>query len=63
MTRCSSETVRDYFAKYGAVANCELMLDRATGKSRGFGFVTFDDKEVRDLEFNCVCADGGFVRS
>merc|ERR1740117_2052933 len=41
----TEQTVRDYFAKYGAVANCELMLDRATGKSRGFGFVTFDDKE------------------
>jgi RNA recognition motif-containing protein len=30
----------DLFSQYGAVADVKLILDQATGRSRGFGFVT-----------------------
>ncbi len=32
--------VRDAFAKAGEVTDVHIVLDRATGQSRGFGFVT-----------------------
>jgi RNA recognition motif-containing protein len=32
-------TVRDLFATHGAVESVSLILDRDTGKPRGFGFV------------------------
>ena len=39
-------TVRTYFEGFGAVDVCELMLDRTTGRSRGFAFVTMNSAEV-----------------
>lgn len=35
--------LRDYFTKYGGVSECTLKTDPATGRSRGFGFVLFDE--------------------
>jgi len=32
-----------YFSRYGEVIDCVVMKNPATGKSRGFGFVTFRD--------------------
>ena len=37
--------LQDYFAQAGAVTSVNLMLDKATGKSRGFGFVEFATAE------------------
>jgi cold-inducible RNA-binding protein len=33
--------LQDYFAQVGVVTSVNLMLDRATGRSRGFAFVEF----------------------
>ena len=33
--------LQDLFAQAGSVTNVSLMLDRATGRSRGFAFVEF----------------------
>jgi len=42
----TADTVSEYFKKFGEIEQCNLMLDRVTGKSRGFGFVTFATKEA-----------------
>lgn len=42
------ERLRDYFSKYGEVLDCVVMRDAATGKSRGFAFLTFADPNVVD---------------
>ena len=31
------------FEKFGAITEAKVITDRATGRSRGFGFVTFND--------------------
>jgi len=40
--------LKDYFSQYGGVTECLLVKDKATGQSRGFGFVTFDDTDTVD---------------
>jgi RNA recognition motif-containing protein len=39
----SSDDLRDAFAQFGQVTSCEVMMDRETGRSRGFGFVEMAD--------------------
>ena len=46
LTLTSQETLRDYFARFGELADCVIMQDKNTGKFRGFGFVTFRDATV-----------------
>src|SRR5437763_13200154 len=40
--------LQDLFEQHGAVAEASLMMDRMTGKSRGFAFVTMNDKAQAD---------------
>jgi cold-inducible RNA-binding protein len=35
--------LQDLFEQHGKVSEVSLMMDRMTGKSRGFAFVTMDD--------------------
>ena len=35
--------MRAFFSKYGKVVDATVMVDRETGRSKGFGFVTFED--------------------
>ena len=37
--------LQDLFEQHGAVNEVHLMMDRMTGKSRGFAFVTMNDDE------------------
>ncbi len=37
--------IEEACAAYGTVTACSLMLDRATGRSRGFAFVTMSSEE------------------
>jgi RNA recognition motif-containing protein len=39
----TEDEFRDFFAAYGALVDSVVMFDRETGRSRGFGFVTFED--------------------
>ncbi|CAL9733439.1 nuclear polyadenylated RNA-binding protein 4 [Monosporozyma servazzii] len=38
----------EFFARYGNIIDAQLMLDKDTGRSRGFGFVTYDSPEAVD---------------
>ncbi|CAJ1382906.1 unnamed protein product [Effrenium voratum] len=39
----SSDGLKAHFEQFGAISDCVVMTDRETGRSRGFGFVTFED--------------------
>lgn len=44
----SEERLKDYFSKYGSIAETVIVKDRATGRARGFGFVSFSDPSSVD---------------
>ncbi len=37
------EDLRDFFTPYGEVVSAQVIMDKDTGKSRGFGFVVMKD--------------------
>ena len=39
----TSEGLNRAFAQFGEVTDAKVITDRETGRSRGFGFVTFSD--------------------
>jgi cold-inducible RNA-binding protein len=42
----SEEELRNAFAAYGAVDTVSIVMDRMTGRSRGFGFVEMSDNSA-----------------
>ncbi len=48
----SSDGLLQAFEAYGEVVEAKVIMDRETGRSRGFGFVTFaqDDDAARAIE-------------
>ena len=58
------ESLKDYFSQFGEVMECTVMRDGATGRSRGFGFLTFKDpKTVNIVMVKEHYLDGKIVRS
>lgn len=39
----TNDTLKQAFGGFGSVDGAEVVLDRETGRSRGFGFVTFQN--------------------
>ncbi len=61
----TDDGLRDAFAEFGEVIDAKVVLDRETGRSRGFGFVTFahDDEALRACEeMNEATLDGRSIR-
>ncbi|WOL03516.1 glycine-rich RNA-binding protein RZ1A-like [Canna indica] len=40
--------LKDAFQKFGHLTEAKVVLDKFSGRSRGFGFVTFDDKDAME---------------
>lgn len=55
----TEQDFRRYFQEFGRTTDAVVMMDRDTQRSRGFGFVTFEE-EVRELR---VCDDGVWTLS
>ena len=42
------DELRNAFAQYGEVTSARVVMDRETGRSRGFGFVEMPDEDGRN---------------
>ena len=40
---CTADDLRELFSQHGNVASAQVVSDRETGRSRGFGFIEMDD--------------------
>ncbi len=57
--------LREAFEQYGAVADSKVILDRESGRSRGFGFVTFEEEDAAKAaraEMDGQTLDGRTIR-
>lgn len=57
--------LRDAFEQYGEVSDAIVITDRDTGRSRGFGFVTFEnagDAQTAMDEMNGATLDGRAIK-
>jgi RNA recognition motif-containing protein len=55
----TDEDLKDFFADYGEVSSAKVIMDKFTGKSRGFGFVEMPDdaaakKAISELDNGLV---------
>ncbi len=56
----SEEELRDFFSQYGNIEDLKIINDYQTGRSKGFGFITFssDEEGEKALAANGVELDG-----
>ncbi|GMV13946.1 MAG: RNA-binding protein [Polyangiaceae bacterium] len=57
----TEDVLMDVFAKVGSVTEAKLIIDRESGRSRGFGFVTMassDDAQRAIAQLNGADLDG-----
>ncbi|KAH0662711.1 hypothetical protein KY284_027642 [Solanum tuberosum] len=47
-TKTTEESFKEYFSKFGQVADSVLMRDKDSGRRRGIGFVIYADPEIAD---------------
>lgn len=40
------QALEDLFKDFGSVASAKVIMDRETGRSKGFGFVEFEDDDA-----------------
>jgi len=43
--KTSEKQLADFFSFYGKVVECKIIIDKVTQKSKGYGFVTFENVE------------------
>ncbi|CAJ0847415.1 8701_t:CDS:2, partial [Entrophospora sp. SA101] len=46
----TEEEFKEYFSQFGVVKDATLMVDRDTGRPRGFGFITFESSEPVEVK-------------
>ncbi|GER51161.1 RNA-binding (RRM/RBD/RNP motifs) family protein [Striga asiatica] len=56
-TPVSEDEFKGFFSKYGKVVEHEIIRDHVTKRSRGFGFIVFDNEQVVDS----ILADGNMI--
>lgn len=44
--RTTKEELEQAFSQYGEVTSCKVIMDRETGRSKGYGFVEMSDDDA-----------------
>lgn len=55
----SEEDLREYFSDFGAVTSVNIVMDKETGKKRGFAFIEYDDYDPVD---KVVCKYSNYLK-
>lgn len=50
----NEEDLREYFSEFGAVTSVNIVMDKESGKKRGFAFIEYDDYDPVD-KVVCKC--------
>ncbi len=50
----TDDALHEAFAPFGEISEAKVITDRDTGRSRGFGFVTFTDDEAGEKAISAV---------
>ena len=61
----TDDGLRQAFASYGEITEAKVITDRATGRSRGFGFVTFaqdEDAKTAMTKLDGTSLDGKTIK-
>lgn len=58
--QATDEDLRELFAPYGEVTDATVVMDRATGRSKGFGFVKMASADEAQAAMEAL--DGAMVR-
>lgn len=59
------EDLKEFFTPYGEVTSAKIIMDKATGQSRGFGFVEMSDDTAAKkaiTELNDATVDGRNIK-
>ncbi|MFW5750240.1 MAG: RNA recognition motif domain-containing protein [Planctomycetota bacterium] len=52
--QAGDQDLADLFAPFGEVAKAKVIMDRDSGRSKGFGFVTMNDREQAEAAISQV---------
>ena len=50
----NDDDLREFYSQFGEITDCIVMKDKSTGKSRGFGFVTYSNASMVDEAMNNI---------
>jgi RNA recognition motif-containing protein len=43
------DDLQQFFSQFGEVLECRIITERATGRSRGYGFVEIGDDDLQEI--------------
>ena len=50
----TNDSLQALFAQYGAVTSAQVIVDRSTNQSKGFGFVEMEDQIAAQAAINAI---------
>jgi RNA recognition motif-containing protein len=50
----TNDSLQALFAQYGTVVSAQVVIDRGTNQSKGFGFVEMEDQEAAQAAINAL---------
>ncbi len=50
--KVNEDELEQLFAAFGAVSSCKIIVDKYSGRSKGFGFVTMDNDDEANNAIN-----------